>query len=65
MYCILTHACTFFLFVWNGTVERLRSFGDESRLENLRGPRAEEVQEKSRKKQPEESAALKQSEVSL
>lgn len=43
-------------------VERLRSFGDESRLETLR---AEVAQAKKRKKQLEESVALKESEVSF
>ena len=63
IYCILTLACTFVFFPGLiCTVERIRSFGDESRLESLR---AEVVQEKSHKKQLEESAALKQSEVSL
>lgn len=56
-YCILTYVCT-----WTDTVERLRSFENESRLESLR---AEVVQEKSHKKQLEESTTLKQSEVSL
>jgi len=48
--------------MWTDTVERLRNFEDEFRLESLR---AEVVQEKSHKKQLEESLALKQSEVSL
>ncbi|KAL9987201.1 hypothetical protein ACROYT_G001466 [Oculina patagonica] len=41
-------------------LERLRGLGDESRLESLR---AEIVQEKTRKKQLEESVTLKQSEL--
>ena len=61
MSCIRFYLCSFCVNI-NNAVERLREFGDESRLESLR---AEIAQEKIRKKQLEESVAVKQSEVSL